>query len=164
MSVDLIKYKQPLTQDELSFLRKKEKKERKQLYKAVRVFMIMCFVCPFIVAWFRAIWGGENPFSFATYFLGVAFLLCFSAAGVYWSYYNTLRKVHLDIKYGTKTIEKTFVTRKQYMPTGNAYYVYLSSAVRLSIEVSEEYYRNLHAGDEINIEYTSYSNQYLGYF
>ena len=63
MSLDLVKYREALSGDELSFLRRKETKERKQFYKVVRVFMILCFVCPFIIAWFRAIEGVENPFS-----------------------------------------------------------------------------------------------------
>lgn len=164
MSLELIKYRESLNKEELSFLRRKEEKERKQLYKIVRVFMILCFICPFIIAWFRAAEGQENPFSFTYYFIGVIFLLCFSAAGIYWGYYHNLRKVQLDIKYGTKTIERAFITRKQYMPVNNAYFFYLSSAVRLSIEVAEYDYRRLNSGDEVNIEYTTYSKMYLGYF
>ena len=164
MSLDLVKYREPLSKDELSFLIRKEEKERKQFYKIVRVFMILCFVCPFIVAWFRAVEGQENPFSFTYYFVGVVFLLCFSTAGIYWGYYHNLRKVQLDIKYKTKTIERTYITRKQYMPINNEYFFYLSSSVKLSIEVAEPDYRRLGKGDEVNIEYTTFSKLYLGYF
>jgi len=164
VQLDLVKYREPLSTEELSFLRRKEEREKKQLYKIVRVFMILCFICPFIVAWFHAADGQDNPFSFTHYFFGVLFLLCFSAAGIYWGYYHNLRKVQMDIKYGTKTIERAFITRKQYMPISNAYFFYLSSAIKLSIEVAEYDYRRLKDGDEVNIEYTTYSKQYLGYF
>ena len=164
MSLDLVKYREALSGDELSFLRRKETKERKQFYKVVRVFMILCFVCPFIIAWFRAIEGVENPFSLTYYFLGVSFLATFSGAGIYWGYYNHLRKVQKDIRVGTKTIERTYVTRKQYIPSNNSFYFYLSSAIKLSIEVNEPDFRRLDTGDELSIEYTTYSKLYLGYF
>lgn len=164
MSLELVKYRQPLTPEELAFLRKKESRERHQTYKVLKVFMVLSFICPFIVAWFRAFGDHENPFSAIHYFIGVVFLLVFSATGVYWGYYNNLRKIQKDIKGGTKTVEKVFITRKQYMPANNTYYFYLSSSVKLSIDVEEHDYRQLSKGDEINIEYTSFSNLYLGYF
>lgn len=164
MALELVRYREPLDREELSFLKKKAEKERKQLYKIIRVFMVLCFICPFVVAWFRALGGHEHPFSILTYFLGVVFLMGFSGVGIYWSYYNTLRKVVLDIRNGTKTIERTFITRKQYMPSNNTYFFYLSSAVKLSIEVDEHDYRRLEMGDEVNIEYTTHSRVYLGYF
>lgn len=164
MSLEIVKYREPLSNDELSFLQKKEEKERKQFYKVARVFMIMSFICPFVVAWFRALEGSENPFSITYYFGSVLFLMGFSGLGLYWGYYNNLRKVQQDITNGTKTIERTFITRKQYMPLKNSYFFYLSSAVKLSIEVNEYDFRRLENGDELNIEYTTYAKLYLGYF
>jgi hypothetical protein len=164
MSLELIKHREPLNREELSFLRRKEERERKQLFKIVRVFLILCFVCPFVVSWFRAVEGVENPFSYYYYFGGVFFLICFSGAGIYWGYYHNLRKVQLDIHYGTKTIERTLITRKQYMPLNHAYFFYLSSPNKLSIEVNEFDYGRLHNGDEVSIEYTTYAKLYLGYF
>jgi hypothetical protein len=164
MSFELVKYREPLNRDEISFLRRKEEKDRKQIYRIMRVFMILCFLCPFLVAWLRAFDGQENPFSFTAYFFGVLFLACFSAAGIYWGYYHNLRKLQLDLKHQTKTIERAFITRKQYMPLNNSYFFYLSSAVKLSIEVEEYDYRRLDRGDEVSIEYTTFSKMYLGYF
>ena len=164
MSVELVKYREALSKDELSFLRNKEGKELKQFFKIVRVFMVLCFVCPFIIAWFRAVEGMENPFSLAYYFMGVTFLACFSGAGIYWGYYHNLRKVQKDISSGTKTIERTYITRKQYIPSNNSFYLYLTSSIKLSIEVNELDFRRLENGDEVNIEYTTFSKLYLGYF
>jgi hypothetical protein len=50
------------------------------------------------------------------------------------------------------------------MPVNNSYFFYLSSAIKLSIEVEEYDYRRLEKGDEVNIEYTTFSQMYLGYF
>ncbi len=163
MSFDLVQYREPLNRDELSFLRRKEERDRRQIYRIARIFMILCFICPFLVAWLRAFDGRENPFSLATYFLGVLFLAVFSATGIYWGYYNNLRKVQMDIKHKTKTIERTYIIRKQYMSANNTYFFYLSSSVKLSIEVEEFDYRRLEKGDEVNIEYTTFSKMYLGY-
>ncbi len=74
MSLELIQYKQPLNKEELSFLKRKEEKERKLFYKLASIFMILSFTCPFIVSWFRAADGQENPFSYTHYFIGVLFL------------------------------------------------------------------------------------------
>lgn len=164
MSFELVKYREPLNKEELSFLRRKEEKDRRQIYRIIRVFMVLCFLCPFAIAWLRAFDGQENPFSLMTYFLSVVFLACFSAVGVYWGYYNNLRKVQLDLKYRTKTIERVFITRKQYMPLNHSYFFYLSSAVKLSIEVDEYDYHRLEKGDQLSIEYTTFSKMYLGYF
>lgn len=163
MSLHLVQYKQPLTHEELSFLRQKEERERGLLLRVIRALMVLCFICPFVVAWLRAMLGAEQPFSFLYYFVSVLFLLFLCALGVYWSYYNNLRTIQQDIRFGTKTIEKAYITRKQFMPSAGSFHLYLSSAIRISIEVSEEEYRRLASGDEVHIEYTSYSKQYLGY-
>lgn len=164
MSLELVRYNEPLEYDELEFLAKKENKERKQFYKIIRIFMIFSFVLPFIVAWFRAADGAENPFSYLNYFVGVAFLLSFSGVTTYIGYHRTLKQVQLDIRDRTKTIERTHITRKQYMPQNNTYYFYIDSPTRLSIDVSEYDYHRLDDGDELSIEYTTHSKLYLGYF
>jgi hypothetical protein len=153
-----------LESEELSFLRRKEAKERNQLYKVVRAMMMLCFVCPFIVAWVQAINGVPDPFRAGTYFLSVLFLLVFAGIVIYVAYRQNLRRVQLDIGHGTKLIERTHVTRKLYMPQTNTWFFYLDSPTRLSIEVSEDDYQRMEPGDEISIEYTSYSRMYLGYF
>ncbi|RYE23471.1 MAG: hypothetical protein EOP51_10405 [Sphingobacteriales bacterium] len=160
----LIRYNEPLEAEEIAFLQRKETRERRQFYKVIRVLMILCFVCPFIVAWFRAADGAENPFSYQAYFIGVVFLLCFAGTGVYIAYRRSLYQLHADLRNLTKTVECTHITRKQFMPHNNTFYFYLDSPNKLSIEVSEADFRSMEAGDELNIEYTTYSRQYLGYF
>ncbi|XZF16062.1 hypothetical protein ACTHGU_07980 [Chitinophagaceae bacterium MMS25-I14] len=161
----IIRYNEPLHIDELTFLRTKEAKERAQFYKVVRILLILCFVIPFAIAWVHAYDGKDpDPFSYKSYFIGVGALTSLLAIGVYVSYHNTLGKLHSDITHGTKTIEQTHITRKQYMPQTNTFYFYLDSPNKLSIEVSHSDYDGMNEGDELNIEYTTYSQLYLGYF
>jgi hypothetical protein len=162
--MQLIRYNEPLEHEEIAFLQRKEVRERKQFYKVIRVLMLLCFICPFVVAWFRAADGAENPFSYQAYFVGVVFLLCFSGTGVYIAYRRSLHQLHADLRNQTKTVERTHVTRKQFMPHNNTFHFYLDSPNKLSIEVSETDFHNTEQGDELNIEYTTYSRQYLGYF
>ncbi len=160
----IVIYQERLNEDELSFLHQKEEKERVQFYKIARVFLLLSFICPFIIACLKVVGGAEDPFSVVDYFIGVFFLMLFSSAAVYWSYRNNLYKVKMDIKLGTKTIERTQIMRRQYMELNNKFYFYINSPNKLSIEISEDVFHRCKAGDEINIEYTSFSKFYLGYF
>lgn len=164
MQLQLYRHYEPLEPDELAFLKRKEANDRTATYKIVRVLMIFCFVIPYILSWFRATNGVPDPFSYKWYFAGVFYLLCFMAVCLYIAYHRTMRKLHQDIRHKTKTIERTLITRKQYVPHNNTYYFYLNSPTKLSIEVSQGDYYALDKGDEVNIEYTTYSNLYLGYF
>ena len=56
------------------------------------------------------------------------------------------------------------MVRKLHMAGRDAWYFYLDSRVKLSIEVSQDDYYNIDEGDEVCIEYTTHSKQYLGYF
>jgi hypothetical protein len=162
--LQLYRYNEPLEKEELAFLLKKEVKERKQFYKLIRVLMVFCFVCPFIIGWFRALNDVPDPFSYLFYFSSVLFLTCFSGFAVYMGYSISLRRVQEDLRIGTKTIEQTTITRRQYVPHNNTYYFYLSSPNKLSIEVKVDDYHTMKDGDELSIEYTTYSKMYLGYF
>jgi hypothetical protein len=153
-----------LEDDELAFLRRKEQKERKQYFKSFRLLMILSFVIPFAGAWYQAMANVPAAFSAMRYFMGVSVLLSLSFLGTYLSYRLHLRKVQHDIRGGTKTVEISHVTRKQYMPQNNSYYFYLDSKFRLSIEVSQDEFYNYSEGDEISIEYTTHGKIYLGHF
>lgn len=162
--MEIVRFIEPLSNDELFFLKKKEQLDRHYFYLAVRAIMIICFVIPFLIAWISAIYGLPNAFGYRKYFTGVGFLICFAGLCTYISYHYYLRKVQQDIQHNTKVIERTQITQKKFMPQNGAYYFYLNSPIKLSIEVSEQDYHRLEAGDEVNIEYTTYSKQYLGYF
>ncbi len=150
--------------DETAFLKRQEARERRQLYRVLRVLLPICFGLPFAGAWGKAFAGMPNPFSYAGYFSGVGVLLFLTLGGAGIAYRASLYKLHRDLRAGTKTVERTIITRKRYMPQTNTHFFYLASAVKLSIEVSAEYYAALSAGDEVNIEYATHSKAYFGYF
>jgi hypothetical protein len=164
MSLALQKYTEPLNDEELMFLRRKEERERKQYYKVYRLLMVMSFIIPFAGAWYRAADGAPNAFSREKFFLAAGVLLFISTFATYMAYLFNLRRVQRDIKYKTKTIEIDHITNKKYMPHNNCYYFYIDSTVRLSIEVTQLDFHRLDVGDEVAIEYTTHSKEYLGYF
>jgi hypothetical protein len=164
MSVALVRYLEPLNSDELAFLKRKEMRDRRQLFKVLRILLPICFAFPFATAWGRAIAGKPNPFSYSGYFTGVGVLLFLTLGGAILAYRASLHRLRLDLRHGTKTIERTTITRKRFMPQTNTCFFYLDSPVKLSVEVSPQYYDRLAAGDELNIEYATYSKAYFGYF
>ena len=164
MKHEVQRYTEALDTGELSFLERKETRERGQYYNAYRLLMLLSFIIPFAGAWYRAADGAPNAFSTPKFFFTAGILLSICTFSTYVTYRINLRKVQLDIRDKTKTIEKSHVTRKLHMPARNAYYFYIDSRVKLSIEVSQEDYYSVKEGDEVCIEYTTHSKQYLGYF
>jgi len=164
MRKELVIENELMSDEELQFLINKDEKETRTFYRAISVFMIICFVIPFIVAWMRAMDGDEHPFELVAYFLGVGFLLSFLGVCAWVTYSRSLQKIKTDIKKRSKTVERTHITRKQYVAGNHTYYFYLDSPVKLSIEVSETDYHLLNDGDEVNIEYSTNAKLYFGYF
>lgn len=159
-----LRYKESLNTDERLFLKDKELKERKQLLKVIRTMLLLCFIIPFIFAWFRAFADDPDPFSYLYYFIGVIFLMLFSGIPTWIAYNASLRKLQMDIRRNFKIAELVRVTRKQYMKANNTFYFYLNSTIQLSIEVSPETYHTLAEGDELVIEYLPQTKYYLGYY
>jgi hypothetical protein len=164
MSVAVIRYLEPLNADERAFLKRKETRDRRQFYRVLRILLPICFALPFAMAWGKAIAGLPNPFSYASYFIGVSVLLFLTLGGAAVAYRSNLYLLHQDLRHNTKTVERATITSKRFMPHTNTCFFYLDSAVKLSVEVSEQYFKMLSAGDELNIEYATHSKAYFGYF
>ena len=164
MAQELELHTEPLEVEEIMFLVRKEGKERKQYYRVFSFLMVMCFVIPFAGAWYRAFDGAPNAFSIPRFFISAGILISISVAALWTMYRLNVRKVQADIRERTKTIECAHVVKKTYMPQNNTYFLYLDSTNKLSIEVKEDDYRRLDTGDEVNIEFTTHSRLYLGYF
>lgn len=164
MPFEITRYNEPLNDGELAFLAQKEAKDRKQYYTVYKILMIMSFIIPYIASWYRAYDGAPNAFSYTKFFVSTTILLGISSIATYLSYRVYHRKLQLDIKDKTKTIETSRITKKVAIASKNAYYFYTDSSVKLSIEVTDEYYNSLNKGDEVSIEYTTHSKLYLGYF
>lgn len=164
MPEGLIRYTEPLNESELAFLERKEAKERRMYYKAYRLLMFLSFIFPFAGAWYRVYDGAPNAFSPLRFFVAAGILLTISTSATYITYRVNLRRVQHDIRDRTKIIETIQVTRKLYIAAKDAYYFYINSPVKLSIEVSQDFFNNMNEGDEVSIEYTTHSRLYLGYF
>lgn len=164
MTYGLVKYSESLNEGELLFLVRKEAKERRTYYKVYQILMFMSFLLPFAGAWHRAYLGAPNAFSAFRYFFITGILLFISTFSTYATYRLNLRRVQLDIRYKTKTIEINRITRKLYVTAKDTYHFYIDSSIKLSIEVSADDYEHMRVGDEVAIEYTTYSRLYLGYF
>ena len=164
MTLELQRHNEPLEPDELDFLVKKEYKERAQYYQFFSIMMFLSFLIPYVGSWYRAYDGAPDAFSKTKFFLGAGILVSISAGSVYFAYLRDLRKLRLDIKNHTKTIEVTHIKSKKYMPQNNSYHFYLYSINRMSIEVSQTEFYALNEGDEITIEYATHAKFYLGHY
>ncbi len=159
MRKELKKHMEPLEAEELAFLEQKESKDRSQYYRVFQLLMFLSFIIPFAGAWYRATDGSPNAFSPIKFFVAAGTLLSISSISTYVTYRVNLRKIQLDISHKTKTIEVSHVTSKLYFPSKSAYYFHIDSPIKMSIEVSYEDYARLGEGDEVCIEYTTYSKQ-----
>jgi hypothetical protein len=164
VSLGLQRYTEPLEFDELIFLERKESVERRQYYRVYQLLMLFSFIIPFIGSWYRVTENSPSAFSFFKFFVSSGILVFISTFATYASYYVYHRKMQLDIKYRTKTIETNRITRKLHISTKSTYHFYIDSAIKLSIEVAYGDYMRLKEGDEVSIEYTTHSQLYLGYF
>jgi hypothetical protein len=164
LNTDLVIHVEPLEPDELDFLVKKEHKERAQYYQFFSIMMFLSFLIPFVGSWYRAYDGAPDAFSKTKFFLGAGILMSLSAGAVYYAYRRDLRKLRLDLRKHTKTIEVTHIKTKKYMPQNNSYHFYLQTTTRMSIEVSQAEFYRLNEGDEITIEYATHSKFYLGHY
>jgi hypothetical protein len=168
-------YEEPMDESELSFLVKKREKEQRTFSRTLRTLTIAFVLLPFgagvVLESIKrakdpkaAIPDPKEPFAPYYFFIGILFLLLLLAMAGYVSYVRTLKKMLTDIKRGLKTVEQTTITQKMYMGHNNTYHFYVRSAFRLSIEVSAEDYERYEEGDEINIEYSTFSKVYFGYY
>jgi hypothetical protein len=170
-------YQEPMNESELSFLRGKEEKERRVFIRTVRNLSVLFIIVPCCLGiimetivrqddtpQMAVIREQNNPRAILFYFLGMIFLLLVVAIGSYISYTRTLKRLLKDINSGRKTVEETTISRKQFVETNNTYHFFLNSPFKLSIEVSKEDFELYGEGDEINIEYSTFSKNYFGYF
>ena len=159
--MELVRYLEPLSDDERAFLKRKETRDRRQLYRSVQMLLLICFALPFAMAWGKAIAGKPNPFSYANYFAGVAILGSLTMIGAFIAWRNNLHRIQLDLQKGTKTVERAVITGKRFMPQTNTCYFFLDSPTKLSIEVRQQHFDELKVGDEVNIEYSTYGKAYF---
>jgi hypothetical protein len=172
ISKKIVRYYEPLNADELAYLKKTSSKEKKSFFKAVHyAFLILSILLVFLYTIANFTYNPEKidpeietpltPLFVVQIAICMYILLglIFSAA-----YFLTLYKYTREIKKGMKVIEITSIKEKKYMPHNNKYYLYLHSYYKKSIEVEKQQFDQICINDEINIEYTPYSDIFLGYY
>ncbi len=164
MAVESVSYNEPMVEEQLIFLTNKEGGHRKVFYKVFRILMFLSIIFPYAFAWYKATDGVTNAFSYVRFFVIAGNLLFVSLVSTYFTYRFYFRKLQKDLKYKTKTVEVCHITRKVHASSNKTYYFYLDSNVKMSIEVLLNDYHNFKEGDEICIEYATWSHEYFGYF
>lgn len=158
------RYKDVLNPRELEYLKKKESEQRRGFFKVFRILMVLCFVLPFIFAWYKAAEGLPAAFSYVRFFIIASVLMFVAGISTYFTYTLYIKRLRLDIINGAKTVETTRITKKLFVPASNTFHFYLDSSSKLSIEVSRTDFEQFNQGDEVNLEFSTFSREYLGYF
>lgn len=169
-------YEESMNESELTFLMEKEVKDKRVFQRVLRTLLILSVIPGCLGIIMESIkrskdtaemsqWREqEDPHVYLYYFFGMFLLLFLVLVGGLIAYRRTVRRLQRDIRSGKKTIENTVISRKQFVSSNNTCHFFLKSARKLSIEVSKEDFELYEEGDEINIEYSTYSGNYFGYF
>jgi hypothetical protein len=166
-------YKMPMDKPEMEYLVKKKNEGVASQFKVLRFLIAVIIIISvaagiglFIVMKISPeIFDNANthPDILLTCLKLMLGLTCVVIAGTYYGYYKTLRKVIIDIRNGEKTIEPCIVIRKVCASENNTCHVFITSNIRISIEVIMDEYNLLQEGDKINIAYSSCSKIFFGY-
>ncbi|MFT4061061.1 MAG: hypothetical protein QM642_01745 [Edaphocola sp.] len=167
---------EPMTDNELFFLQAKERKDKALFVRSFRFIGLLSVLTPSVLAvitqWVLYLNPkpklGEVRLTVAQIYLyygiGMCFLVILVALSGYLLYRRWVMPIGKDVRRGLKTIEKSRIVRKQHIGNNDSYHFYLQSAYKLSIEVAKEDFEAYSEGDEINIEYSTYSRNFFGYF
>lgn len=172
-------YKESLTEDERQFLLKKLHRERPNFLNVLKTINLICLIfiafitiLMLVIYWVKpeetTIIKEDNPLTLGKIF-AISFWTYFSVATLinlaFWlRYRNTIGRIKSDIDSNEKIIEQTKILNKRFMPQNQAYYFYIDSPNRYTIQVDENTYRMLEIGDELNLEYSEKSKIDFGYF
>lgn len=162
-----------LEPEEYSFILRKFRKERQSFFSVFKSMLLLGIAIPMLTLFLFHSLKNTNEWEEAVrkehfpdyYFLIVAgaLILIVLFVGVF-SYWVTLRKLAKDVRGKQKIIECTTISRRVFMAQNGSFHFYLNSGRRLSIEVRKKDYASYVEGDEINIEYSRFAGEYLGYY
>jgi len=177
MTAAVLTYQEQMNADERLFLKNKRDREWSVFKRTLRTLSFVFVIVPCSLGILMETLTIHNltpaearlreeqePYIHLQYFFGMVFLLLLVALIGFISYNRTLKKLDRDLLQGEKTVERTSISRKQFVNTNNTWHFFLRSRFRLSIEVSKEEYEFYQEGDEINIEYSTKSRIYFGHF
>jgi hypothetical protein len=155
---------EPLEEDELVFLQRIYQKESKDYLFSMRILLVFTVLIPFLIALYYLLRFDELRLMWQAFTYALVTTLVLFLIVLYFLYQRNVKPYYLDTHHKTKTIERALITSKKHMPQTNTYHFYLNSMVKYSIEVSVIDYFLLEEMDEVNIEYSTHTHEYFGYF
>jgi len=150
--------------NELVFILQKKEKESKTYLFATKIMMAMGVLVSTVWAIVVYARTGDKTLMWSVFTFVLCFSLLFFSVVAFMLYRFKLGKYNQDAKEKMKTIEKAIVTDKKYMHLNDTYHFYTDSEIKFSIEVGGNDFDKLLVGDEINLEYATFSKEYFGYF
>ncbi|HOZ51208.1 MAG TPA: hypothetical protein PLU17_05090 [Chitinophagaceae bacterium] len=154
---------EPLEEDELLFLKKRLDAESKEYMFAMNMLLRAAVIIPFVVAIVTYIRFEDSHLMLTSFLYALVIsIIILSIAGIA-SYMRGLYHLKKDIKIKSKIVESCLITEKKYMALNHTWHFYLTSYIKLSIEVSELDFDRFEVNDEINIEYASFTKTYFGF-
>lgn len=154
---------EPLDEDELAFVQHRYHQESKDYLFAMNWLLKVAVAIPFFVGILYYIRYRDTHLMLNAFLIALLSTLAISVVAGFASYMRNLYYLHRDSREKTKVVESVYVTEKKYMALNNTWHFYISSPVKISIEVSPEDFQRFAINDEINIEYSRYARIYFGY-
>lgn len=155
---------EPLEQSEILFVIRKYHRASKEYMRAMNLLLILAGVLPFIVAFILWISAAGVEVVMEFFFLSLISLISFFIVIAFIFYFLQIFNKYRDAVYKTKSIERCMILEKKEVPYNHTFHFFIDSKVRYSFELPENEYHQYEVGDEINIEYSTYDKEYLGYF
>ncbi len=155
---------EPMDEDEIVFIRKRYEKASKDYMRVMNIFLIACGIIPFVLGIIFALISNDVAVFIQVFIIGMASLTSFFIIVAVVYYLLQIYNKYRDTKCQTKLIERCMIIEKKSMYINNTFHFFLNSDVKYSIELSENDFNQYDVNDEINIEYSRYDKEYLGYF
>lgn len=154
---------EPLNEDELEFVQHRYHQESKDYLFAMNWLLKVAVVIPFIVGIIYYIRYSDTYLMLNAFLIALLSTLGLCVIAGFASYMRNLYYLHRDTREKTKVVESVYITEKKYMALNNTWHFYITSPVKISIEVSPEDFQRFGVNDEINIEYSRHARIYFGY-
>lgn len=153
-----------LSDDELNFLDRKKHIQQKIFTKITRICLLIQLIFPFLVSMQYPNYADEISSIELFYFFSALLTVCILALAMFGTYMYLLYNLKKDLNHKTKRIEHCLIQSKKRMPLNGSVYFYVNSPTKISIEANLHDFDALDIGDEINLEFAHYSDEYFGYY
>jgi len=153
-----------MEEDEVAFITKLHAKESRGFMFGLNLMLAAVVLISFIVAMVYYIRFERTDIMLKAFLYALCISIMFFVIVSLLSYKRALLNVRKDLNEKTKIIESCLITEKKFMPLNNTFHFYINSTFKYSIEVDVVDFRRFEVNDEINIEYSTYSREYFGYF